>query len=49
MRHVWIRRFSLTVCKRCGVVRRREAEDTLCPGKVKMTLRNEGGELGDHL
>lgn len=37
--HEWIPRYGLKVCKRCGIVRRRDGNSKPCPGKVRIALR----------
>ncbi len=38
-RHHWIKRFGLTCCQHCGIVRRRDGLNKACPGKVRVVLR----------
>lgn len=37
--HNWFRRFGLTCCKSCGVVKRADGLNNQCPGKVRVELR----------
>lgn len=41
MSHNWFhaKRYNMTVCKHCGIVKRRDGENRPCPGKVRVALR----------
>lgn len=39
MKHVWIHKFGLPVCKLCGYVRRAEGPQSKCKGPVRAVLR----------
>jgi hypothetical protein len=46
--HLWHKRFGLTCCKACGIVRRADGRNKPCPGPVRLGLRNRvGGERFD--
>ena len=37
--HRWIKKWELTCCKKCGVVKRKDRKNGPCPGVVKVKLR----------
>ena len=39
MAHAWFERFGLTCCKKCGIVRRADGQNSPCPGSVRIGLR----------
>lgn len=38
-KHHWFKRFGLTCCKHCGIVRRADGLNKPCRGKVRVELR----------
>ena len=38
--HVWFKRFGLICCKACGLVQRADGKNRLCPGPVRVGIRN---------
>ena len=44
--HAWFPYHGLTVCKSCGIVKRREGENKPCPGKVRVALRENRMRAG---
>jgi predicted metal-binding protein len=39
--HDWFPYHDMTVCKSCGIVKRRTGENKPCPGKVRVALRDQ--------
>lgn len=42
--HAWFKfkDDNFDCCARCGIIRRKDDKNKPCPGKVKITLRNQG-------
>lgn len=40
-KHIWIMKHSLCVCKKCGIVKRKDGKNSPCKDIVKVALRGK--------
>lgn len=40
-KHIWTMRYSLCVCKKCGIVQHKDNRNNSCNGVVKVILRSK--------
>jgi len=41
IKHKWVQRFNLTVCEKCGNIKRTDGLNSPCRGNVKISMRNK--------